>query len=90
MEDDYLIDRIQNVIKQLVHASAVQMSRYEALGKFGEHSSGYSCSRLMLRLFRAPPNVSRASNLDIRTLLIMQIHFNQEEGFNQMMKKGGH
>ena len=40
MEDDYRIDRIQNVIKQLVHASAVQMSRYEALGKFGEHSSG--------------------------------------------------
>ena len=40
MEDDYRIDRIQNVIKQLVHASAVQMSRYEALGKLGEHSSG--------------------------------------------------
>ena len=27
-----------NVIKQLVHMSAVHSSRYEALGKFGEHS----------------------------------------------------
>ena len=38
----------------MVHASAVRSSRYEALGKFGEHSS---CSRLrleqLLRIFRA-------------------------------------
>ena len=34
----YLNYRIENVIKQLVHASAVRSSRYEALGKFGEHS----------------------------------------------------
>ena len=27
-----------NVIKQLVHESAVRSSTYEALGKFGEHS----------------------------------------------------
>ena len=26
--------------KQLIHASAVRMSRYEALGKFEEHSRG--------------------------------------------------
>ena len=30
--------RVDNVIKQLVHAAAVRMSRYWALGKFGEHS----------------------------------------------------
>ena len=30
--------RVENVIKQLVHESAVHSSRYEALGKFGEHS----------------------------------------------------
>ena len=29
--------RVENVIKQLVHTSAVRSSRYEALGKFGEH-----------------------------------------------------
>ena len=28
----------QNVIKQLVHVSAVCMSRYKAKEKFGEHS----------------------------------------------------
>ena len=28
----------KNVIKQLVHASAVCMSRYKAMAKFGEHS----------------------------------------------------
>ena len=30
--------QVENVIKQLVHTSAVRSSRYEALGKFGEHS----------------------------------------------------
>ena len=29
---------VENVIKQLVHMSAVHSTRYEALGKFGEHS----------------------------------------------------
>ena len=29
--------RVENVIKQLVHTSAVRSSRYEAHGKFGEH-----------------------------------------------------
>ena len=29
--------RVKNVIKQLVHTSAVRSSRYEARGKFGEH-----------------------------------------------------
>ena len=29
--------RVENVIKQLVHTSAVRSSRYKARGKFGEH-----------------------------------------------------
>ena len=33
-----IFHRVENVIKQLVHMSAVCSSRYEALGKFGEHS----------------------------------------------------
>ena len=32
------IPNVENVIVQLVHTSAVGSSRYEALGKFGEHS----------------------------------------------------
>ena len=48
---------LKNVIKQMVHASAVRSSRYEALRKFGEHSRSQSCSRLrlerLLRIFRA-------------------------------------
>ena len=33
-----MFDWVENVIKQLVHMSAVCSARYEALGKFGEHS----------------------------------------------------
>ena len=29
--------RVENVVKQLVHTSAMRSSRYEAIGKFGEH-----------------------------------------------------
>ena len=51
------IDSFDNVIKHLVHNSAVRMPRYWALGKFGEHSRGKKCFRLhleqLLRLFRA-------------------------------------
>ena len=32
-----IFHRVENVIKQLVHTSAVRSSRYEARGKFGEH-----------------------------------------------------
>ena len=38
--------RVDDVIKQLVHASAVRMLRYEPLGKFGELTRGlrsYAC-----------------------------------------------
>ena len=30
--------QVENVIKQLVHTSSMRSSKYEALGKFGEHS----------------------------------------------------
>ena len=30
--------QVENIIKQLVHTPSVRSSRYEALGKFGEHS----------------------------------------------------
>ena len=43
--------RVENVIKQLVPTSAMRSLRYEALGKFREHSRSESCSRL--RIFRA-------------------------------------
>ena len=43
------IDRILNVVKQLVHASAVCMSKNKALRKFGEHSRSLRCSRLLLK-----------------------------------------
>ena len=33
----HLNHRVENVIKQLVHTSAVRSSRYEGSGKFGEH-----------------------------------------------------
>ena len=33
-----IFHQVENVIKQLVHMSAVRSSIYEALGKFGEQS----------------------------------------------------
>ena len=56
--------RVENVIKQLVHTLAVRSSRYEALGKFGEHST----PRATLTHLSCSPNFPRASYLDERTL----------------------
>ena len=36
--EEKIFHQVKNVIKQLVHTSAVGSSIYEALGKFGEHS----------------------------------------------------
>ena len=46
-----IFHRVENVIKQLVHMSAGRSSRYEALGKFREHSerSGQGLSRVKVR-----------------------------------------
>ena len=47
--------RVENVIKQLVHESAVHSSGYEVLGKFGEHSRSKSwlCLEQLLCIFCA-------------------------------------
>ena len=65
---NYSLNRVENVIKQLIHESAVRSSRYEALGKFGEHSRSWSCSRRTLTHLSCSPNFPRASYLDERTL----------------------
>ena len=41
----------ENVVKQLVHASAVRLFRREAFGKFGEHSGRNSYASFMLSKF---------------------------------------
>ena len=50
--------KLENVITQL----AVRSSRYEALGKFGEHSRSQSCSQLrlkeLLRIFQRVNNTT--------------------------------
>ena len=38
LEKKKIFHWVENVIKQLVHMSAVRSLRYEARGKFGEHS----------------------------------------------------
>ena len=43
---------VENVIKQLVHMSAVHLSRYVALGKFGEQEATL-CLEQLLRIFCA-------------------------------------
>ena len=57
---------VENVIKQLVYTSAVHSSRYEALGKFREHSRSQSCSRLcfkqLLCIFRISVHLSCSPN----------------------------
>ena len=35
--EEKIFHRVENVIKQLVHTSAVRSLRYETLGKFGEY-----------------------------------------------------
>ena len=42
--------KIENVIKQLVHTSAVRSSRYEALGRFGYASSNSYASFVLSKL----------------------------------------
>ena len=47
-----IFHRVENVIKPLVHTSAVPSSRYEALGKFGEHLLSVT-PRATLHIFHA-------------------------------------
>ena len=52
---------VENVIKQLIHASAVRSSRYEARGKFGEHER---CVRVARGIAESNSSFPRASYLD--------------------------
>ena len=52
---------VENVIKQLIHASAVRSSRYEARGKFGEHER---CVRVARGVAESNSSFPRASYLD--------------------------
>ena len=52
----HLNDRVENVIKQLVHVSAVRLLRYEALGKFGEHSRSIFCALQTSRMLHISMN----------------------------------
>ena len=45
-----MFHRVENVIKQLVHTSAVRSSRYEARGKFGEHERCVRVARALNQL----------------------------------------
>ena len=67
--------RVENVIKQLVHESAVRSSRYEALGKFGEHSATPPATLMHLS---CSPNFPRASYLDERTMTHAPMRFNDK------------
>ena len=76
-----IFHQVENVIKQLVHTSAVRSSRYEALGKFGEHSRSQSCSRLcleqLLHIFHA-----------LQTSRMLHISMNAQWRMNQLLMKG--
>ena len=52
-----IFHRVENVVKQLVHTSAMRSSRYEARGKFREHLRS---QRTLTRL-SCSPNFPRAS-----------------------------
>ena len=57
----HLNHRVENVIKELVHTSAVRSSRYEALGKFGEHSRSESALQTS-RVLHISMNARRRMN----------------------------
>ena len=57
-----IFHRVENVIKQLVHMSAVRSSRYEALGKLK------STQEVRVAHLSCSPNFLRASYLEERTL----------------------
>ena len=40
-----IFHRVENVTKQLVHTSAVRLSRFKARGKFGEHEKCVGVAR---------------------------------------------
>ena len=67
--------KIENVIKQLVHTSAVRSSRYEALGRFGYASSNSYASFVLSKLLAC--FISRWTHADVWTNCLQHvIHFN--------------
>ena len=61
-----IFHRVENVIKQLVHTSAVRSSRYEALGKLREYSRSQGLRlEQLLRIFCA-----------LQTFRVLQISMN--------------
>ena len=56
-------------IKQLVHASAVRMSKYWTFGRFGELKGLASCSRLHLEQLLRALQTSRVPNISTYALL---------------------
>ena len=56
----YLNYGIENALKQLVHVSVGHSSRYEALGKFGEHSRSQSTVALGYSLSNVLSTVKKA------------------------------
>ena len=74
-----IFHQVENVIKQLVHTSAVRSSRYEARGKFGEHERCARIARgyaLLLRIFRA-----------LQTSCVLHISMNARWRMNQLLSK---
>ena len=64
-----IFHRVENVIKQLVHTSAVRSSRYEARGKFGGHERCIIVARggeQLLLLLQPKQNVTKTTIVDPR------------------------
>ena len=92
LEKKNIFHRVENVIKQLVHTSAVRLSRYKARGKFGEHEkcvgvargvasnnsyASYASRRRLERLLR----IFRA----LQTSLVLHITMNACWRMNQLL-----
>ena len=75
--------RVENVIKQLVHTSAMRSSRYEARGKFGEHER---CVRVARGV--AESNSSFLSTL--QTSRVLHISMNTRWRMNRLLIKTVH
>ena len=74
-----IFHQVENVIKQLVHTSAVRSSRYEARGKFGEHERCTRVARgyaLLFRIFCA-----------LQTSCVLHISMNARWRMNQLLSK---
>ena len=77
-----IFHRVENVIKQLVHTSAVRSSRYEARGKFGGHERCIRVARGVARggeqlklLLQPKQNVYLFFSMSLKRLwLILEEH----------------